>query len=109
MTSPISAANAYASLARITGGGQGGLVSNLAGANAAGGNFSAMVERALASVVEKGKDADLLVVAGDPASDVANLRKVRYVVRRGVVRSIEELSAAASAGRPAGRPECCCA
>jgi imidazolonepropionase-like amidohydrolase len=53
--------------------------------------------------VEKGKDADLLVVAGDPAAGVANLRKVRYVVRRGVVRSIEELSAAASA--KAERPE----
>jgi imidazolonepropionase-like amidohydrolase len=43
--------------------------------------------------VEKGKSADLLVVAGDPTKDVANLRKVRYVVRSGVVRSIEELKA----------------
>ncbi len=47
--------------------------------------------------VEKGKDADLLVVSGDPTADIANLRKVRYVARRGVVRSVEELSAAASA------------
>jgi len=43
--------------------------------------------------VEKGKSADLLLVAGDPTKDVANLRKVRYVVRGGVVRSIEELKA----------------
>ncbi len=44
--------------------------------------------------VEKGKLADLLVVAGDPSADVANLRKVRYVVRGGVVRPVEELRAA---------------
>ena len=45
--------------------------------------------------VEKGKLADLLIVAGDPAADVANLRKVRWVVRGGVMRPIEELSALA--------------
>ena len=43
--------------------------------------------------IEKGKDADLLVVAGDPTKDVANLRKVRYVARRGVLRSIDDLKA----------------
>jgi len=47
--------------------------------------------------LEKGKSADLLVVAGDPTKDVANLRKVRYVVRGGVVRSIEELKATVAA------------
>lgn len=47
--------------------------------------------------VEKGKLADLLIVAGDPLADIANLRKVRYVVRGGVVRSIQELSALATA------------
>jgi imidazolonepropionase-like amidohydrolase len=47
--------------------------------------------------VEKGKSADLLVVAGDPSADVANFRKVRYVVRGGVVRSIEELKATVAA------------
>jgi imidazolonepropionase-like amidohydrolase len=45
--------------------------------------------------VEKGKLADLLIVGADPAADVANLRKVRYVVRGGVMRPIEELSALA--------------
>jgi imidazolonepropionase-like amidohydrolase len=49
--------------------------------------------------VEKGKSADLLVVAGDPTKDVANLRKVRYVVRGGVVRSIEELKATVAAAK----------
>jgi imidazolonepropionase-like amidohydrolase len=49
--------------------------------------------------VEKGKSADLLLVEGDPTIDVANLRKVRYVVRGGVVRSIEELKATVAAAR----------
>jgi len=49
--------------------------------------------------VEKGKSADLLLVAGDPTKDVANFRKVRYVVRGGVVRSIEELKATVAAGK----------
>jgi len=47
--------------------------------------------------VEKGKTADLLIVGGDPTADVANFRKVRYVVRAGVVRSIEELKATVAA------------
>lgn len=46
--------------------------------------------------VEKGKAADLLVVGADPTADIANLRKVRHVVRGGVVRSIAELSALAT-------------
>jgi imidazolonepropionase-like amidohydrolase len=45
--------------------------------------------------VEKGKLADLLIVGADPTADVANLRKVRYVVRGGVMRPIAELSALA--------------
>jgi imidazolonepropionase-like amidohydrolase len=47
--------------------------------------------------VEKGRLADLLVVAGDPTADVANLRKVKYVVRGGVLRPVSELSALATA------------
>jgi imidazolonepropionase-like amidohydrolase len=46
--------------------------------------------------VEKGKAADLLIVGGDPAADVANLRKVRSVVRGGVLRSLAELQALAT-------------
>ena len=45
--------------------------------------------------IEKGKDADLVIVGADPSADVANLRKIRYVVRSGVVRSITDLSALA--------------
>ena len=45
--------------------------------------------------VEKGKDADLVIVGGDPSLDVANFRKIRYVVRSGVVRTIADLHALA--------------
>ena len=48
-----------------------------------------------AGTIEKGKDADLVVVAADPSADIANMRKIRYVVRSGVVRSITDLSALA--------------
>ncbi len=45
--------------------------------------------------IEKGKNADLVIVSADPAADVANLRKIRYVVRAGVLRSLDDLSAMA--------------
>src|SRR5262249_30239167 len=49
--------------------------------------------------VEKGKDADLLIVAADPTADVKALRRVQWVVRGGVPRRIEELSAVVAAGK----------
>jgi imidazolonepropionase-like amidohydrolase len=49
--------------------------------------------------IEKGKDADLLLLSADPSTDVANFRKVRSVVRAGVVRGVEELSAMAAGQR----------
>ena len=42
--------------------------------------------------IEKGKSADLLLLAADPTQDVANFRKVRFVMRGGVIRGVEELS-----------------
>jgi imidazolonepropionase-like amidohydrolase len=48
--------------------------------------------------IEKGKLADLLVVAADPRADIANLRRLRWVVRGGVVRSLSELHALATRG-----------
>lgn len=45
--------------------------------------------------LQKGKAADLLILNADPTADVGNFRKIRYVVRAGVVRTIEELSALA--------------
>jgi imidazolonepropionase-like amidohydrolase len=55
----------------------------------------AMGHEKRAGTIEKGKDADLVLVGGDPSSDVANFRKVRYVVRSGVLRSIDDLHALA--------------
>jgi len=49
--------------------------------------------------VQKGKQADLLVVAADPASDIKNLRQIRYVIKGGVVRAQSELHPAAPAAR----------
>jgi imidazolonepropionase-like amidohydrolase len=46
--------------------------------------------------VEKGKDADLIIVAGDPSANIANMRKIRYVVRGGVMRTMEDLHALAA-------------
>jgi imidazolonepropionase-like amidohydrolase len=46
--------------------------------------------------VEKGKDADLVIVAADPSADIANMRKVRYVVRGGVMRAMADLHALAA-------------
>ena len=45
--------------------------------------------------IEKGKDADLVVVSADPTKDVAAFRKLRYVVRSGVARPVEDLHALA--------------
>jgi imidazolonepropionase-like amidohydrolase len=49
--------------------------------------------------IAKGKEADLVVVAGDPTADIRNLRQIRFVVRAGVVRSAAELRAAVAAGK----------
>jgi len=46
--------------------------------------------------VEKGKQADLLILGADPAADIKNVRQVRYVMRGGALRSIAELSALAT-------------
>ena len=45
--------------------------------------------------IEKGKDGDLVVTGADPSLDVANFRKIRYVVRSGVVRNMSDLHALA--------------
>lgn len=45
--------------------------------------------------LERGKSADLLLVAADPSHDVANFRKVKFVMRGGVLRGVGELSATA--------------
>jgi imidazolonepropionase-like amidohydrolase len=41
--------------------------------------------------IEKGKAADLVVLAGDPSADVRNFRKLRFVIRGGELRRLEDL------------------
>jgi len=55
------------------------------------GGSLAMGREADFGTVTEGKLADLIVVAGDPAADIGNLRRLRYVVRGGVVRALDEL------------------
>jgi flagellar hook-basal body complex protein FliE len=65
MASPISAASAYAKLARITD--PGANLGKVAGGDSQGSNFGAMVKDALGSVVAAGKKSDGLaqgMVAG---------------------------------------------
>ncbi|HUR82247.1 MAG TPA: amidohydrolase family protein [Thermoanaerobaculia bacterium] len=54
--------------------------------------------------IEKGKDADLLLLSADPSRDAANFRKLRFVVRGGVVRGVDELSAMARNPQPSPQP-----
>jgi imidazolonepropionase-like amidohydrolase len=58
-----------------------------------GGSLAMGVSEATGTL-ERGKAADLIVVGGDPTRDIANLRRLRFVMRAGVLRSIEELRAA---------------
>jgi len=61
---------------------------------------AAMGRLADLGTVEKGKVADLLLVAGDPTADVANLRKVETVVRGGAVHTVGDLRAVPPAPAP---------
>jgi imidazolonepropionase-like amidohydrolase len=55
------------------------------------GGAAALGREADLGTVTKGKIADLIVVDADPSADARNLRRLRYVVRGGVVRAPEEL------------------
>lgn len=46
--------------------------------------------------IEKGKQADLLILGADPTADIKNVRQLRHVMRGGALRSIQELSALAT-------------
>lgn len=65
-------------------------------ASTRGGSLAMGVEKETGTI-EKGKAADLLVLSADPTADIANMRKIRYVVRGGTARPIEELRAAVAA------------
>jgi imidazolonepropionase-like amidohydrolase len=58
------------------------------------GGAAAMGRSKVFGTVEPGKAADLCVVGADPTRDIANMRRVRFVARAGVVRTAAELKAA---------------
>jgi imidazolonepropionase-like amidohydrolase len=64
-------------------------------ASTRGGSLAMGAEKTTGTI-EKGKAADLLVVEADPTQDVANLRRIRFVMRAGVLHPMEELAASAS-------------
>lgn len=66
------------------------------------GGAAAMGREKDLGTVEKDKLADLLIVGADPTADVANLRRVRYVVRGGVLRDVAELHALATTAAEEG-------
>ncbi|HEX8171787.1 MAG TPA: amidohydrolase family protein [Thermoanaerobaculia bacterium] len=45
--------------------------------------------------IENGKAADLVLVGANPAENIANLRRIKQVMRDGVLRSLEDVSAMA--------------
>ena len=51
--------------------------------------------------LEKGKSADLIILSADPSADVANFRKLRHVMRGGVLRSLEDVVGLAQLVHPA--------
>ena len=57
------------------------------------GGATAMGRQEDLGTVETGKIADLVILEADPTDDIANMRQLRYVVRAGVLRSIDELRA----------------
>jgi imidazolonepropionase-like amidohydrolase len=68
------------------------------------GGAQAMSRAADLGTVAKGKLADLLVLDADPTRDVAAFRKLRQVMRGGVLRGVEELHAVATAPDPRPAP-----
>jgi imidazolonepropionase-like amidohydrolase len=54
----------------------------------------AMGREAEFGTIAPGKLADLVIVGADPTRDIANLRQVRWVMRGGVARSLDEMKAA---------------
>lgn len=58
MASPISAANAYAALARITGGNDSASPSSILGSSKSGPSFGSLVENAIAGLAEQGQATD---------------------------------------------------
>jgi len=60
------------------------------------GAAQAMGREAEFGTIEKGRWADLVVLDADPTATIANFRRIRQVIRGGIVRSLEELRAVAA-------------
>jgi imidazolonepropionase-like amidohydrolase len=45
----------------------------------------------ITGTIEKGKDADLLILSADPLQSLDNFRRLKYVMRGGVLRGVAEL------------------
>jgi len=57
-------------------------------------------ERALFGSIEAGKFADLIAVAGDPLKEIAELERVRFVMKGGAIIKDELTARGATAARP---------
>lgn len=62
-------------------------------ASTSGGARAMGLEKEIGTL-EKDKAADLLVLAADPAADIANVRRITHVMRGGVLRTVQELAEA---------------
>ena len=60
-----------------------------------GGSLAMGVDK-ITGTLEEGKSADLVILNADPTQDIANLRKLRFVMRAGALYPMTDLSAAAS-------------
>jgi len=61
-----------------------------------GGSLALGMEKRIGTV-ERGKTADLLLLAEDPSKDTANFRKLKSVIRGGVLRAVDEWKAVVAA------------
>ena len=68
------------------------------------GGAEAMDRADVSGTVEPGKLADLVLVGADPTRDVGAFRRVRYVMRAGVLRSLAEMQADIARHDRAERP-----
>ena len=61
------------------------------------GGSLAMGADKVTGTLERGKSADLIIVSGDPSQDIANLRRLRFVMRAGQLHSLDALRTAVAA------------
>jgi len=64
------------------------------------GSAGAMGRAGELGAIAAGRPADLLVLSADPLVDIANMRRLEFVMRGGELRSVEELSASETVTEP---------